>query len=139
MFDAKTGSVGPNRQPLLAFWFGHRDFSIEDETRKNITLRPYVDVVCSNNQIKVNYRIDVRNHPQENNSNRNKIYNAFKPYLDNAGITHRKPMFKGAKESMLLAQITDPIDSLNYQELVDLLLKYRKVLDSFIDNQENKI
>lgn len=136
MFDAQTGSVGPNRKPLVAFWFGHRDLSIVDETNQNIILRLYIDVVCSNNQIKVNYRIDVKNHPQENSFNRNKIYNAFKPYMDSAGIYHKKPTFKRAKESMLLAQVTNLDTSLMYNGLVELLMKYRNVLDNFIDNQE---
>ncbi|MBU2905122.1 PD-(D/E)XK nuclease family protein [Arenibacter algicola] len=132
---ADWGSVGNNRQPLLAFWFGHRDLSIEDENNTTITLRPYIDMVYSEKNIKINFRVAVKNYPQTNNRNRNKIYSAFKPYLVGAGIKHKKPTFRKAKETMLLAQVTELDDSLIYNDLVALLVNYKNVLDDFIDNQ----
>lgn len=138
-FNAGWGSVGNNRRPMLAFWFGHRDLSIEDETKAAITVRPYVDVLYSDKNIKIDYRINVNNHPQTNNKNRNKIYSAFKPYLDNAGIKHTKPRFRKAKETMLLAQEIVFDTSIHHTELVDNLLKYKTVLDEFVDNYKEEI
>lgn len=138
-FNAGWGSVGNNRKPLLAFWFGLRDLSIEDETNTTITLRPYVDVVYSDKNIKIDYRINVHNHPQTNNKNRNKIYSAFKPYLDNAGIKHTKPRFRKAKGTILLAQGIVFDTSIHHTELVDNLLKYKAVLDEFVDNYKEEI
>lgn len=138
-FAGKWASVDNNRKSLLAFWFGLRDLSIEDETNTTITVKPYVDIVYSDKKVKIDYRINVNNHPQTNNKNRDKIYNAFKPYLDNAGIKHTKPRFRKAKGTMLLAQqiVFDP--SMNHTGLVDNLLKYKAVLDEFVDDFTEQI
>lgn len=136
-FKAGSGSVGNNRQPLLAFWFGGRHLSIQDEKNGIINLTLYLDVLYSVDQIKINFRVGVNNHHQTNNKNRNKIYNAFRPYLENAGIKHKKPTFRKAKETMLLAQTTDLDNTLKYNELVKFLVKYKTVLDDFIDNHES--
>lgn len=138
-FKAGWDTIDNNRQTFLAFWFGHRALSLEDETNTNITVKPYVDVVYSDENIKIDYRIDVNNHSQTNNKNRNKIYNAFKPYLDNADIKHTKPRFRKAKKTMLLAQGIVFDTSIRHTELVDNLLKYKAVLDEFVDNYKEEI
>ena len=133
-FNAGWSSVGNNRQPLLAFWFGHRHLYVIDDVGSKLIFKPYIDILYSHNSIKINFRIDLNNNPQTNNKIRNKIFDAFTPYLKKASVKHKKAKFRKAKETILLAHVTALDTSIKYSELISNLVQYKTVLDEFVDN-----
>jgi hypothetical protein len=133
-FNAGWSIVSNNRQPLLAFWFGHRHLYVSDKANNNLTLKPYIDILCSEYIIKINFRLDLNGETQTNNKLRNKIFTAFQPYLEKAEIKYKKATFRKAKKTILLAQIIDFESSINHIGLRDNLIKYKKVLDVFVND-----
>lgn len=141
VLDGNWGPVGNNKQPLLAFWFGHRDIDVTTESGNSITLKLYIDILYSNYTIKINFRIDLNKNSQTNNKIRNKIFDDFNPYLENADIKYKKPTFRKANKTMLLAQVINLDNSIYYNDLKDILLKHKLVLDEFVSDfnkHENK-
>ena len=91
----------------------------------------------SHNGIKVNFRIALNKNPQTNNRIRNKVFDAFTPYLKKADVKHKRATFRKEKETMLLAQVTEIDMSITYKELTSNLLKFKTVLDEFVDDYNN--
>lgn len=137
-FNAGWGSVGNNREPLLAFWYGGSRFSIRDvETNKLIDLEIYSDVQFSRGKIKISFRIGLKGHRQKNNKNRNKIYNAFKPYLDKENIRYKKAHFRAAKDTIKLVELNEINGSFHYKDLISLLEKNKKISNKFTKEYTN--
>ncbi|MBL4561822.1 MAG: PD-(D/E)XK nuclease family protein [Labilibaculum sp.] len=121
-FNAGWGSVGNNREPLLAFWYGGSSFTMRDvESDKLMKLEIYSDVQFSRGKIKISFRIGLKGNHQKNNKNKNKIFNAFKPYLDNEKRSYKKAHFKAAKDTMKLVEITEISDAIYYKDLISIL------------------
>ncbi len=139
LFNAKWESVPNTREPLLAFPFGFIPLSIIDvDTNETITIEPYLDIKYSDSKkITIDFRLWLKGHQQQNNRNKNHIYDKLYPYLQNNHIKHKKTRFKKAKQSLLLAQIVDFNDDLYHNQLIDLLDKYKSVLHSFVKNYPN--
>nr|WP_321227740.1 PD-(D/E)XK nuclease family protein [uncultured Psychroserpens sp.] len=137
-FNAGWHSVPNNREPLLAFWYGGGKFIINDvENNKEMTLGIYSDIQFSRGRIIISYRVSLHGNPQKNNKNRNKIYNAFKQYLDEENISHKKAHFKSAKDTMKLVELTDISDTLNYEGLVSLMENNDLLSKKFAKNFTN--
>ncbi|NRD22706.1 PD-(D/E)XK nuclease family protein [Winogradskyella litoriviva] len=131
-FNAGWGSVGNKREALLAFWYGGSKFSIRDvESGKLLNLEIYSDVQFSRGRIIISYRIGLKDIEQKNNKNRNKIYGAFKPYLDNENIVHKKAHFKPAKKTIKLVEIKDIDHNMCYKDVVLLLKKIKSISQKF--------
>ena len=131
-FNAGWGSVGNNREPLLAFWYGGSRFSILDvESNRSMSLEIYSDVQFSRNKIKISFRIGLKGNHQKNNKNKNKIFNAFKPYLDNENILYKKAHFKAAKDTIKLVEINGISDTIYFKDLISILEKNKSIIDKF--------
>jgi hypothetical protein len=131
-FNAGWGSVGNNREPLLAFWYGGSKFSFRDvENDKLMELEIYSDVQFSRSKIKISFRIGLKGNHQKNNKNKNKIYNAFKPYLDNENISYKKAHFKAAKDTIKLVEINEISENLYYTDLISLLENNKRISKKF--------
>jgi hypothetical protein len=131
-FNAGWGSVGNKREPLLAFWYGGSMFKMRDvESNKLIDLEIYSDVQFSRGKIMLSYRIGLKGNKQKNNKNRNKIYDAFKPYIENANISHKKAHFRAAKDTIKLVDIHEISDAIYYKDLVSLLENFKSVSQRF--------
>ncbi|WP_370408995.1 PD-(D/E)XK nuclease family protein [Tenacibaculum dicentrarchi] len=131
-FNAGWGSVGNKREPLLAFWFGGSNFSMKDvENNKTINLEIYSDVQFVKNKLKINYRIGLKGNHQKNNKNRNKIFEAFKTYLDNENISYKKAHFRSAKDTIKLVEITEINDAIYYSDLVAILKRNESISTQF--------
>ena len=137
LFNGNWGPVGNRREPLLAFYFGSKNLHVTTE-KGSVSVMPYIDMTYSNNTIRVNFRIGLNNNPQTNKKLRDKIFNAFQPYLDKARIQYKKPAFRKASKTMLLAQIININLSINHHELKELLLKYRQILIEFVDDYNKR-
>ncbi|WP_282147876.1 PD-(D/E)XK nuclease family protein [Algibacter lectus] len=137
-FKAGWHSVPNNREPLIAFWYGGEKFTMNDvESDKKMTLEVYSDIQFSRGRIIISYRVSLHGNPQKNNKNRNKIYNAFKQYLDEENISHKKAHFKSAKDTMKLVELTNISDTLNYEGLVSLMENNDLLSKKFAKNFTN--
>ncbi|WP_289021232.1 PD-(D/E)XK nuclease family protein [uncultured Salegentibacter sp.] len=135
-FSAGWGSVGNNRQPLLAMWCKGAPLNIKDaDTGANLKLDLYLDVIYATNSLNINFRLgNLEAHPQTNNRNRNKIYNAFSSVLNKEGIIHRKPHFRKSKQTLCLAQVTDVDMNIKYDKFLALITDYKEVANQFAIN-----
>lgn len=129
-FNANWSSVANNREPLLAFWFGGKALpSI------NANIGIYVDIVFKNKKLHINYRIYLKEKAQINRDTRNNIYDSFVPFLKNNGIETRRAKYTKAKETMLLAEITNLDGNINYLAFVKKIEHYQNVLNEYVDIQ----
>lgn len=137
-FQAKWGEVANNREALLAFWFGGKDFPSNDITNQRVLLQIYMDIVFKKNKLVVSYRISLKQKEQINVTIRNQIFNDLVPYLNENKIECRKANYKNAKNTMLLAEITNLDMEMNYAAFVEQLEVYQSVLDKFVEFRCNK-
>jgi len=129
-FNGNWGNVANKREAILAFWFGGKALKSIDG---NIGI--YLDIIFKNENLQVNYRIYLKNKVQISKDTRNDIYNGFDPFLKKNGIETRKAKYSKAKESMLLAEITNINGDLNYLEFVKKIEFYQNVLNEYIDSK----
>lgn len=136
-FNAGWGSVSNKREPLLAFWYGGNNFTISDvETEKLLNIEMYSDVQFSRGKINISFRIGLKGNHQKNNKNRNKIYNAFKPYLDKENISHKKAHFRAAKDTLKLVELTEISGGVYYKDLISIL-EYNELIIKGFTNDYN--
>jgi hypothetical protein len=129
-FNAGWGEVANNREALLAFWFVGKELTIID---KRIGL--YLDIVFKHNTLRVNYRIYLKDNVKINIQIRNDIFDGFVPFLKKNGIEYRKAKYSNARETMLLAEITNIDRNLHYLEFVKQIEFYQNVLNEYVDNK----
>lgn len=129
-FTAGWGEVANNREALLAFWFGGKELTIID---KRIGL--YLDIVFKHNRLHINYRIYLKDNVKINIQIRNDIFDGFIPFLKKSGIECRKAKYSHAKETMLLAEITNINGDLHYLEFVKQIEFYQNVLNEYADSR----
>lgn len=129
-FKARWGEVANNREALLAFWFGGKDIPLIDNK-----IRTYMDIVYKHNKLRVNYRIALKEKVQINIDTRNNIYAGIVPFLTESGIETRRAKFSKAKESMLLAEITNIDENLTHNEFVKKIEFYQNVLNEYADSR----
>ena len=132
-FNAGWGEVANNREPLLAFWFGGRDFMIKDSNTIEKQLVLYMDIVYSVKTIEVNYRIGLKS-TEINAQIKEKIYTKLVPYLKQYHVETKKSKFTKAKETMLLTKIINIDKTMHYDAFVKQLEVYKKIIDEFADN-----
>lgn len=131
-FNAGWGHVANNREALLAFWFGGKELTSID---KKIGI--YMDIVFKHDRLRVNYRIYLKDKVQINIQLRNDIYDGFVPFLKKSGIECRKAKYSKAKETMLLAEITNADGDLNYIEFVKKIEFYQNALNEYADSRNS--
>lgn len=129
-FNAGWGEVANNREALLAFWFGGKELTSID---KRIGI--YMDIVFKHDRLRVNYRIYLKDNVKINIQLRNDIYDGFLPFLIKSGIECRKAKYSHAKETMLLAEITNVDSDLNYIEFVKKIEFYQNALNEYADSR----
>lgn len=129
-FNGGWGEVANNREPILAFWFGGKALTSID---KNIGI--YIDIIFKNNKLHINYRIYLKDKVQINIQTRNDIYDGFVPLLKRNGIECRKAKYSKAKETMLLAEITNLDGDLTYIEFAKKIEFYQNVLNEYADSR----
>lgn len=129
-FNAGWGEVANNREALLAFWFGGKELTSID---KKIGI--YMDIVFKHDRLRVNYRIYLKDNVKINIQIRNDIYDGFVPFLKKSGIECRKAKYSHAKETMLLAEITNIDGDFNYIEFVKKIEFYQNVLNEYADSK----
>lgn len=134
-FKANWGEVPNNREALLAFWFGGRDLIINNVNNLPVKYILYMDIIFGDQIIKVSYRISLNGNEQKDAIVRDKILKAFVPFLKNYGIEYKKPKFTKAKKTMLLTQITNLDNSMNYDSFVKQIEVYQEALNEFVNNQ----
>lgn len=125
-FNAGWGEVANRREPILAFWFGGKAL---DSINKNIGI--YIDIIYKKERISINYRLYLRQNARINIDTRNRIYESFAPFLKENGIECRKAKFTNAKETMLLAEITNLDFEMKYKEFVAKIEFYQNVLNEY--------
>ncbi|WP_264530299.1 PD-(D/E)XK nuclease family protein [Flavobacterium sp. N502540] len=128
-FDGNWGEVPNNREALLAFWFGGKKLTSIDER-----IGIYMDITFKHNKLHVNYRLSLKDEVEINIQIRNDIYNNFTLILQKNGVETRKPKYSKAKESMLLAEITNIDDELNHIEFAKKIDFYQSVLNEYVDS-----
>ncbi|WP_264537366.1 PD-(D/E)XK nuclease family protein [Flavobacterium sp. N1736] len=129
-FNAGWGEVANNREALLAFWFGGKELTSID---KNIGI--YMDIVFKHDRLRVNYRIYLKENVKINIQIRNDIYDGFVPFLKKSGVECRKAKYSNARETMLLAEITNIDGDLHYLEFVKQIEFYQNVLNEYADSR----
>ncbi|OXA93787.1 PD-(D/E)XK nuclease family protein [Flavobacterium hercynium] len=129
-FNAGWGEVANNREALLAFWFGGKELTSID---KKIGI--YMDIVFKDDRLRVNYRIYLKDNVKINIQMRDDIYDGFVPFFKKSGIECRKAKYSHAKETMLLAEITNVDGDFNYIEFVEKIEFYQNVLNEYVDNR----
>tara|TARA_R110002051_G_scaffold324497_2_gene422040 strand:+ start:350 stop:1399 length:1050 start_codon:yes stop_codon:yes gene_type:complete len=133
-FKAGWGSVGNNREPLIAFWFGNAPLTIINEHNIEIKIEIYMDILYSNhNGMKVNYRLSLLGNTQTNAYVRNKVFHALQPFFLEKGITCKRAKFTKAKQTIKLAQVTNLDKTLKYKAFVKQLEIYNSVVSAFIN------
>lgn len=132
-FHAGWGSVPNSREPLLAFWFGGRTFIF-----KGRKLEIYMDIQFKHDNIEVSYRLGLFNTQLKDISVRNNVFNAFMPYLKENNIKAKKPKFTPAKQTILLANISNLDRSLLYLDFVKQIEAYQNILNAFVEEQNAK-
>jgi hypothetical protein len=125
-FNAGWGEVANNREPIIAFWFGGEELTSID---KKIGI--YMDIVFKQNTLHVNYRIYLKENVKISRDTRDHIYEGFVPFLRENGIETRRAKFSKAKESMLLAEITNIDENLTHDAFVKKIAFYQNVLKKF--------
>ena len=130
-FKADWGEIANNRGRILGFWFGGKALTSID---RNIGI--YLDIIFKNNRLHISYRIYLKENAQINKDNRNDIYHDFLPFLTNNGIETRLGKYSKAKESMLLAEITNLDGDLTYTEFVKKIELYQSVLNEYVDSRD---
>lgn len=133
-FNAQWKSVANNREPLLAFWFGGKKFKTKSSDGISLELTLYVDIQFAKDKLIVAYRLGLNGHEQKNSEVRNLIYNAIVPFLQKHNIENKKPKFTSARDTIKLAQITNLDSSIHYQEFIQQLEKFQKVVNVFVEN-----
>jgi hypothetical protein len=135
-FNAGWGSVGNNRQPLLALWCEGTPLNITDaDTGEKLNLVLYLDIIHSTSNLNINFRIgNLNKHPQTNNRNKNNIYGQFSTVLTTNNIKHRKPNFKKSKNTLCLAQVSEIDMTLKHNDLIIILEQYKEILHHFAKN-----
>ena len=137
-FNAGWHSVPNNRESLLAFWYGGGKFTMNDvESGKELNLEVYSDIQFSRDKLIASYRISLHGNPQKNNKNRNKIYDAFKQYLDDENISYKKAHFRSAKDTMKLVELTGISDTISYKDLVSIMENNDLISKKFAKNFSN--
>lgn len=134
-FNAGWGEVANNREPLLAFWFGGKDYIINDVNNIATKYVVYTDIIFSGKNIKVSYRVSLNGNEQKDAIIRDKILKAFIPFLNKHSIEYKKPKFTKAKKTMLLAQIANLDKNIKYEAFVTQIETYHKVLCEFVENK----
>lgn len=130
-FNADWGEVANNREALIAFWFGGKELTSID---KKIGI--YMDIVFKHNRLHVNYRIYLKENVKISRDTRDHIYEGFAPFLTESGIETRRAKFSKAKESMLLAEITNIDENLTHNEFVKKIEFYQNVLNEYADSRK---
>jgi len=125
-FNASWGSVGNNREPLVAFWFGGRTFMY-----KSTKLEIYMDIQYTRKKLHVNYRLGLFNEPMQNDGIRNEVFEAFRHYLKAKNIEAKKPKFTRAKKTILLARVDKLDRTMHYADFVKQLEEYQGALNAF--------
>ncbi|WP_289060345.1 hypothetical protein [uncultured Zobellia sp.] len=135
-FTAGWGSVGNNREPLLALWCEGTTLIIKDvDTGSELKFHLYLDVIYSGEGLKMNFRIgNLKAYPQSNNRNRNKLYKQFSRELNENKVVHRKPNFRKSKSTLCLAQITEMDKTIKYLDLVKIIEHYKNIAHQFAKN-----
>ncbi|MDQ5929851.1 MAG: hypothetical protein QG594_1632, partial [Bacteroidota bacterium] len=134
-FNAGWGEVPNNREALLAFWFGGRDITVKDVNNTPVKLNLYMDIIYGNNKIKVSYRISLNKNEQKDSIIRDKIYDAFVPFLKKDGIECRKAKFTKAKQTILLAHISNLDTNMKYGAFVKQIEVYQQALNEFVESR----
>jgi hypothetical protein len=134
-FKANWGEVPNNREPLLAFWFGGKNLTINDANNTPIKLGIYMDINFAKGNVRVSYRISLHGKEQKNAIIRDEIFNAFVPFLKKDGIEYKKPKFAKAKETLLLAQITNLDINMKFEAFVKQIEVYQEALNKFVINR----
>jgi hypothetical protein len=131
-FKGGWGSVGNNREPLLAMWFGGVPFDINNNDGDVINFNLYADVQFSNKGLNVQFRVGLNKNHQSNPNLRNKIYDAFLPYLKDNNIAIKKATFRKAKQTLLLGKVTNLDSSIHCKDFVPFLEKCQAVMKQFV-------
>jgi hypothetical protein len=127
-FNSGWGEVPNRREALLAFWYEGTHLNLKKEG-KDIEYSLYLDIQFIK-EIRVSYRLGLKGN-QLNIDLRNNIYNQLKSHLITNGIEVKRPHFKKAKNTVLLAPITNLDTSLNQKEFLEKMIYYKEVLKEF--------
>lgn len=130
-FKGGWGTVPNNREAMLAFWFGKKDFISKNINNELVNLHLYMDIVFKSNKVSVNYRIGLKGKEQINISIRDQIFNDLVPFLKENNIEYKKGKFTKAKETMLLTKVTNLNMNLDCVAFVDQVEVYLKALNDF--------
>jgi hypothetical protein len=132
LLNGGWGSVGNNREPLLAMWFGSTPFEIRNSEGVTLNLDLYADVQFSKQNIDLQFRIGLKNNKLRNPTVRNKVYNAFLPYLKENNIEIKRATFRKAKQTLLLGKVTNLNSAIDHMEFVSILEKCQAVMKNFV-------
>lgn len=135
-FNAGWGVVPNNREAMLAFWFGGKDFISKNINDELVTLHLYMDIVFKNNKLSMSYRISLKGKEQINVHIRNQIFNDLDPFLKENNIECRKAKYTKAKDTMLLAQITNLNTDLKHEAFVEQIVVFQKALNEFVESKK---
>ncbi|MCW3785499.1 PD-(D/E)XK nuclease family protein [Plebeiibacterium sediminum] len=135
-FSAGTGVVPNPRENLLAFYFGGENLEVIYNSNK-YKFEPYIDILFSNGNYKISYRLGVKNHPDEDKTIRDYIIDLFAPTLNSYNIDYTKPRFKKGKETIRLLEVKHSSSVKYHNDLIMFLDNIQKALKLFVS--KNKV